>query len=146
MAAARRSNGKYIFVFAVVAVLPLNAYTFWVDYPETCTITPRINASGGKLAKDFSAYYIGAWRLWNNPQNIYAFGALGGNEPVTPPRPEVYKYLPSFLLVVSPLLVFNYQQALWVFDIVQFALLPLMGYILCHLLSKKALAVIFVIM
>jgi hypothetical protein len=86
---ARRSNGKYLFVLAVVAVLLLNAYTFWVAYPETYTITPGINASGDKLAKDFSAYYIAAWRLWNSLQNIYTFGALGGNEPVTPPRPEV---------------------------------------------------------
>jgi hypothetical protein len=47
--------------------------------------------------------------------------------------------------VVSPLLVFNYQQALWVFDLVQFALLPLMAYMLYHLLSKQGLAVTFLV-
>jgi hypothetical protein len=140
-----RSNGKYLFILAVIAVLLLNAYTFWVAYPETYTITSGINASGDKLAKDFSAYYIGAWRLWNSPQHIYTFGAIGGNEPITPPRPQAYKYLPSFLLIVSPLLVLDYQQAMWIFDIVQFALLPLMAYLLYSLLSKKGLAVTFVV-
>src|SRR5208337_4336993 len=57
-----------------------------------------------------------------------------------------YKYLPSFLLVVSPFLSLNYQQALLAFDIVQFMLLPLMAYLLYKILENKPLAVTFAVM
>ncbi|HEX7482804.1 MAG TPA: hypothetical protein VF350_05005, partial [Candidatus Bathyarchaeia archaeon] len=112
-------NRKIIFLIAVAVLIALNFYTFVVAYPETYTPSPGITTPGINLAKDFSAYYIGAWRLWHNPSQIYHFGALGGSEPVTPPHPEAYKYLPSFLLIVSPLLMLNYQHALLAFDIVQ---------------------------
>ena len=137
---------KTIFLIAVIALIALNLYTFIIAYPETYTPSPGITTSGTILAKDFSAYYTGAWRLWNNPSQIYHFGALGGAEPVTPPHPEAYKYLPSFLLIVSPLLTLDYQQALLVFDIIQFMLLPAMAYMLYKLLDNKHLAVTFVVM
>ena len=121
-------------------------YTFAVAYPETYTISPGINTSGTILAKDFSAYYMGAWRLWNNPAHIYNFGALNDGEPTILPHPEEYKYLPSFLLIITPFLSMNYQQALLAFDIAQFALLPVMAYILYKLLGNKPLAVTFVVM
>ena len=137
---------KTIFVIAVAALIALNLYTFIAAYPETYTPSPGINTSGSILAKDFSAYYVGAWRLWHNPSQIYSFGALGGAEPVTLPHPEAYKYLPSFLLVASPLLTLNYQQALLAFDIIQFMLLPAIAYMLYKLLDKKHLAVTFAVM
>jgi hypothetical protein len=137
---------KTIFLIAVAALIALNLYTFIVAYPETYTPSPGITTSGSILAKDFSAYYVGAWRLWHNPSQIYHFGALGGTEPVTPPYPEAYKYLPSFLLIVSPLLTLDYQQALLVFDIIQFMLLPAMAYMLYKLLGNKHLAVTFAVM
>jgi hypothetical protein len=124
----------------------LNFYTFVVAYPETYTITPGINSSGTNLAKDFSAYYMGAWRLWNNPAHIYNFGALKDGEPTILPHPEEYKYLPSFLLIISPFLSLNYQQALLAFDIAQFALLPLMAYLLYKLLSNKPIAITLAVM
>src|SRR5665647_2087350 len=111
---------KTIFIIAAVVLIALNFYTFIIAYPETYTPSPGITTLGINLAKDFSAYYIGAWRLWHNPSQIYHFGALGGAEPVTPPHPETYKYLPSFLLFISPLLTVNYQQALLFFNIAQF--------------------------
>ena len=86
-----------LFVVGVAVLIALNLYTFIVAYPETYTPSPGINTEGSILAKDFSAYYVGAWRLWNNPSHVYTFGALGGGEPATPPYPEAYKYLPSFL-------------------------------------------------
>ena len=98
---------------AVLVLIALNLYTFTVAYPETYTPSPGISTSGNILAKDFSAYYVGAWRLWHNPSQIYHFGALGSSEPVTPPYPEAYKYLPNFLLITSPFLLLDYQQALW---------------------------------
>ncbi|MCL4429216.1 MAG: DUF2029 domain-containing protein [Chloroflexi bacterium] len=137
---------KTIFIIAVAILIALNLYTFTVAYPETYTPSPGINTSGSILAKDFSAYYVGAWRLWNNPSQIYHFGVLGGTEPVTPPHPEAYKYLPSFLLVVSPFLSLPYQQALLAFDIAQFLLIPLMAYMLYKLLGSKHLAVTFAVM
>jgi hypothetical protein len=137
---------KSVFIVGIAALIVLNLYTFIVAYPETYAVNAGINTSGTILAKDFSAYYMGAWRLWNNPAHIYTFGALHDGEPVILPHPETYKYLPSFLLVVSPLLSLNYQQALLAFDIVQFMLLPLMAYLLYKLLGGKHLAVTFAVM
>lgn len=127
-------------------LIALNLYTFTVAYPETYTPSPGINSSGSILAKDFSAYYVGAWRLWHNPGQIYHFGALGGVEPVTPPYPEAYKYLPSFLLIASPFLALDYQQALLAFDIIQFLLLPAIAFMLYKMLDKKSFAVTFAVM
>ncbi|MGZ4851145.1 MAG: hypothetical protein ACXV2C_07180 [Candidatus Bathyarchaeia archaeon] len=137
---------KIILISTIAVLLLLNLYTFIVAYPETYTLNSGINTSGTVLAKDFSAYYVGAWRLWNNPSHIYTFGALGGGEPTILPHPEAYKYLPSFLLIISPLLSLNYQQALLAFDIVQFALLPLVAYLLYKILGNKPLLVTFVMM
>ena len=137
---------KIVFIAAIALLLALNLYTFIVAYPETYAVNAGINASGTILAKDFSAYYMGAWRLWNNPAHIYTFGALKDGEPLILPHPEAYKYLPSFLLVVSPFLSLNYQQALLAFDIVQFMLLPLMAYMIYKILENKPLAVTFAVM
>ena len=137
---------KIVFIVGIAVLLALNLYTFIVAYPETYAVNAGINASGTILAKDFSAYYMGAWRLWNNPAHIYTFGALKDGEPLILPHPEAYKYLPSFLLVVSPFLSLNYQQALLAFDIVQFMLLPLMAYIIYKILENKPLAVSFAVM
>jgi len=137
---------KKIFTIAAVLLIALNLYVFATAYPETYTPSPGITTSGSILAKDFSAYYVGAWRLWHNPSQIYHFGALGGAEPITPPYPQAYKYLPSFLLIVSPLLSLNYQQALTAFDVVQFLFLPLIAYMLYSLLGNKHLAVGLLVM
>jgi hypothetical protein len=137
---------KVFFVVSVAVLIILNLYTFILAYPESQTLTPGINSSGSILAKDFSAYYIGAWRLWNNPSHVYTLGALKDGEPTVLPQPEAYKYLPSFLLLASPLLALNYQQALLVFNIFQFALLPLMAFLLFRLLGKKGVLLTFVIM
>ncbi len=137
---------KIALIIAVGVLIVLNLYTFIVAYPETHAIDSGINTSGTILAKDFSAYYMGAWRLWNNPAHIYNFGALGGKEPIILPYPEEYKYLPSFLLIVSPLLSLKYQDALFAFDIIQFMLLPLASYMLYKLLDNKHVAITLVVM
>ena len=136
---------KIIFIIGVAVLLAVNLSTFLAAYPESSKIDPGINSSGTMLAKDFSAYYMAAWRLWNNPSNIYTPGALADGEPVILPHPESYKYLPSFLLVVTPLLTLNYHQALSAFDIIQFMFLPLMAYMLYKLLGNKPLAVTFIV-
>jgi hypothetical protein len=138
--------GKVLFAVGVAVLIALNLCTFVAAYPETYTLTPGINTSGSLLAKDFSAYYIGSWRLWNNPSHIYTLGAVNGAEPIIQPYPEAYKYLPSFLVVISPLLSLGYQQALTAFDVFQFLLLPVVAFMLYRLLGKKGLAVSFVVM
>ncbi len=143
---ANQQRKKTILIVAVTVLIALNIYTFIAAYPETYTPSPGINTQGTILAKDFSAYYVGAWRLWNNPSQVFHFGALGGAEPLTPPQPEAYKYLPSFIVIVSPLLSLDYQQALLAFDIVQFLFLPIMAYMLHKLLESKHLAVTFAVM
>jgi hypothetical protein len=133
--------GKRVLVLGVAVLIALNLYTFIVAY----TLTPGINTSGSILAKDFSAYYVSSWRLWNSPSQIYTVGAIGGGEPLIQPYPQTYKYLPSFSFILSPLLLLDYQQALTTFDIFQFLLLPLMGFLLYHLLQKKGLLIVFVV-
>jgi len=140
------SPAKMAFIIGVAVLIALNLATFIIAYPETYAVSPGINTSGTILAKDFSAYYMGAWRLWNNPAHIYTFGALNDGEPTILPYPQFYKYLPSFLLIVSPLLSLNYQDALFAFNIIQFMLVPLMAYILYKLLDDKHLAIAFTVM
>ena len=137
---------KIIFIVGIALLIVLNLYTFMLAYPQTYAVDAGINTSGTVLAKDFSAYYMGAWRLWNNPAHIYTIGALHDGEPSILPHPETYKYLPSFLLIVSPFLTLNYQQALLAFDIIQFMLLPVIAFLLYKLLGGKHLAVTFAVM
>jgi hypothetical protein len=137
---------KIILFIAATILIGLNLYTFIAAYPETYTPSPGINTQGSILAKDFSAYYVGSWRLWHNPSQIYHFGGLGGAEPFTPPYPEAYKYLPSFLVIISPLMALDYQEALLVFDIIQLMLLPAIAYLLYKLLGNKHVAVTFAVM
>jgi hypothetical protein len=144
--AKKPSNAKIAFIIGVAVLIILNFCTFIIAYPETYAVDSGINTSGSIVAKDFSAYYMGAWRLWHNPENIYAHGALGGAEPVISPYPEDYKYLPSFLVIVTPFLTLGYQQALLAFDIVQFLFLPLIAYMLYKILDTKPLALTFIVM
>lgn len=139
-----KSLTKKIFIIAVAVVIALNLYTFIVAYPQTYTPSHGITPTAPILAKDFSAYYIGAWRLWNNPAHIYVNATFAG-EPVFKPYPEAYKYLPNFLLVVSPFLALPYQQALTAFDIIQILLLPLMAYFIYKIESNKPLAITFIV-
>lgn len=138
-------SSKTIFVIAVAVVIALNLYILILAYPQTYTASNGITPNAPKLAKDFSAYYIGAWRLWHNPSHVYTSGLLSDGEPVILPHPETYKYLPSFLLLVSPFLSLSYQQALTAFDIVQFLMLPLMAYFIYKIESNKPLAVTFIV-
>jgi hypothetical protein len=141
----KHPSAKTIFVIAVAVVIALNLYILILAYPQTYTPSHGITPSAPILAKDFSAYYMGAWRLWNDPSHIYTSGSLNDGEPLILPHPETYKYLPSFLLLVSPFLFLNYQQALTAFDIVQFLMLPAMAYFIYKILSGKPLVVTFVV-
>lgn len=136
-----QSSRKKILIITIAILLLINFFTFAMAYPETFNLD-----AGGTLAKDFSAYYIGAWRLLHDPAQIYTHGiAVDGEYPIYP-QPQAYKYLPSFLLFILPSLALNYHDALIAFNVLQFALLPLMAFLLNSLLGKKNLAVAVVVM
>jgi hypothetical protein len=138
---------KFQFKVAVMIILALNVYTFSVAYP---TMTRPLNLGGADLPRDFSVYYVASWRMFNNPAQIFTVGALSDGEPQIQPAITPYKYLPSFLFLISPLLSLGYYHAFWAFDVFQFALLPLMAFLFYGLLEKKhpavALAVVVAVL
>ena len=140
------SRTKIALIVGITVLLALNLATFIIAYPQTYTPSGGINPLAAPLAKDFSAYYMGAWRLWHNPSHIYSYGTLKDGEPVIRPHPEGYKYLPNFLLITSPFLTLNYHTALVAFDLVQLLLLPAMAYIIYKLLEGKHPAIPMAVM
>ena len=131
----------------VIILIALNLSTFALAYPQTMIINSGCCASV-PLAKDFSAYYTAAWRLFHDPSNIYTRGSLADGGPQILPQPEQFKYLPIFLVMVAPLTLLNYQSALTVFDVIQLLLLPLMALLVYKLLAndKKSLLTIGIVM
>jgi len=122
---------KRIIIITVIAVASaLNIVTFVFAYPgmykpETPT-----------LARDFSAYYIAGWRLLHNPAKIYFGGSQSGDYQILP-KPQTFKYTPSFLLLISPFLSLDYQDAFIAFNFVQLALVPLLGFFVYKLVKGK---------
>jgi hypothetical protein len=136
---------KALLIILIAGLILLNGLTFIMAYPETLVVDGGC-CSSRPLAKDFSAYYVGAWRLLNDPAQLYTKGAVNDGGHVIPPAPESYKYLPSFLLLVSPALLGGYQEALLVFDLVQFLLLPLIALLLYWLLKGESTVVVGFVM
>jgi len=114
-------------------------------YPETMVIDSGCCSTTPSLAKDFSAFYTGAWRLLHDPSQVYTKGYVDDGEYQILPQPEQYKYLPSFLLLTVPLLALPYQSALTTFDVVQFLLLPGVALLLYQLLRQKGKATLIVV-
>lgn len=134
-------RGKRAFAVIAACLILVNLAIFAMAFPETSRIDSGCCVSDQPLAKDFSAYYTAAWRLFNDPAQVYFHGALTDGEPAILPQPQGYKYLPSFLILVSPFLSFPYGSALVAFDVLQFALLPLMAVMLYTLLKGKGFVV-----
>ncbi|MGD0644027.1 MAG: hypothetical protein ABSA75_03885 [Candidatus Bathyarchaeia archaeon] len=125
---------KLLFTLATAILIGLNFYTLSVAYP---TMTHPLNLGGADLPRDFSVYYIAAWRMFHNPSQIFTTGPVADGEPAIYPSLTPYKYLPSFLVLISPLVNLSYYQAFWVFDIFQFVLLPFIALLLYKLLENK---------
>jgi hypothetical protein len=125
---------KLLFTLAAIIIIGLNFYTLSVAYP---TMTHPLNLGGADLPRDFSVYYIAAWRMFHNPPQIFTTGPIADGEPTIYPSLTPYKYLPSFLVLISPLVNLSYYQAFWVFDAFQFALLPFIALLLYKLLENK---------
>ena len=116
---------KALFSVAIIIIIALNLYTLSVAYP---TMNHTLNLGGADLPRDFSVYYVAAWRMFHDPSQIFNTQILNNGEPVIYPPITPYKYTPSFLVLISPLLTLNYYQAFWVFDAIQFIMLPLMAF------------------
>lgn len=121
---------KTAVISLIVLMVLLNLSIFIYAYPET------FKPQAPTLARDFSAYYIGGWRLFHNPTQIYNPDIQPGDYQIQP-HPQPFKYTPSFLILFAPFLSLNYQNALNAFDIVQAALIFAMGFFVYKLIKDK---------
>jgi len=125
-------NKKTQIISVIIVAVALNAIIFCLAFPET------FKPVTGAWARDFSAYYIGEWRLFHNPTTIYRGGALPGDYQILP-EPQTFKYTPSFLILFAPFLALSYQNALTVFDILQFVLIPILAFFVYKMVKEKKL-------
>jgi hypothetical protein len=125
-------NKKAIIILVIAVALTLNMITFVFAYPE------MFKPSSPTLARDFSAYYIAGWRLFHNPTKVYAGGSQQGDYQILP-KPQTFKYAPSFLILISPFLSLSYQNAFIAFNFVQLALMPVLGFFVYKLVKDKNL-------
>jgi hypothetical protein len=127
-------NKKLALIIVISISVILNAFIFSLAYPETFTPMSPV------YARDFSAYYIGEWRLFHNPTAVYIGGNQPGDYQITP-NVQTFKYTPSFLIFFAPFLSLSYQNALNVFDILQLiSILPLAFFVYNIVKDKKLLA------
>ena len=122
----------------ILALLALNFFTFLAAYPQISNVDSGC-CSNQPLAKDFSGVYIGARRLFDDPSQVYTHGYVSDGEVHIHPEPEQYKYLPSYLLMISPVLTLRYQEAIVLYDAIQFSLLPLTGILVYALTKEKGM-------
>jgi len=120
---------KAIALIIILAVV-LNFTILYSTYPQT--FTPQ----SATMARDFSAYYTGEWRLFHNPTKIYFDGALPGDYQIQG-SPQPFKYTPSFLILFAPFLTLDYQKSLIFFNIIQFYSIAFMGFFVYHLVKDK---------
>jgi len=127
-------NKKKILVIVIIVALALNVFTFMSAYPRT------FKALDATFAADFSAYYIGEWRLFHNPTTIYWSGDYLPGDYVIPPKPQTFMYTPSFLIFFAPFLAVDYQTALSLFDIIQVLSMFALAFFIYKILKDKNLA------
>ena len=125
-------NNRDKIILVILIALALNAITFGLALNDT------FKPVSGVWARDFSAYYIGEWRLFHNPTTIYWGDVQPGDYPILP-APQTFKYTPSFLILFAPFLALSYQNALTVFDLIQFASIPLLAFFVYKMVKDKSL-------
>lgn len=118
----------------LLILIVLNIIFFCVAYPET------FKPENATYARDYSAYYIGEWRLLHNPTQIYFGGVLPSDYRILP-NPQSFKYAPSFLILMAPFSTLNYQNSLNAFDILQIALIPAFAFFVYKLVKDKSLLI-----
>jgi hypothetical protein len=135
----RFRSSVILFVLFASALIILNGLTLLSALRSTSGTQELCEPSGCiMVARDFSAYYEGAYRFINNPSQVYHQGSVSGDYTIFP-NPQYFRYSPFFLplFIVPFVILFNYHNALIAFDSFQFALLPIIAYIL-FLIMKNA--------
>ncbi len=129
-------------ILGFAILISLNLFSFLLAYPNISQLNSGCCGTT-LLAKDFSAFYVGAWRLFSDPSQVYFHGNLNDGGSQIYPQPEQFKYLPSFLFIVAPLIFETYNQTIVTFDIIQFLLLPLVALLIYKLVIPKGLLLTF---
>jgi hypothetical protein len=119
----------------VLAAVAINVVIFCVSFPQAFNL-PK----DATYARDFSAYYIGEWRLFHNPTQVYFGGALPTDYPIYPVV-QSFKYTPNFLILFAPFLALSYQNALAAFDLLEVALISALAFFVYKLVKNRNLAV-----
>jgi hypothetical protein len=126
------NKNKKIVTVILVAVA-INLFIFAVSFPQAFNL-PK----DATLARDFSAYYIGEWRLFHNPTQVYYGGGLSSDYPIYP-AVQSFKYTPSFLIIFAPFITLSYQNALAAFDLLEAALIPALAFFTYKLVKNRNL-------
>ena len=107
----RQGLSKKQKITAVILIaVALNVIYFSIAFPGT------FKPENATYARDFSAYYIGEWRFFHNPNKIYAGGPQPGDYQILP-NPQTFKYAPSALILFAPFLALSYPNAVSAFDL-----------------------------
>jgi hypothetical protein len=130
---ALAKHKKKILLTVILIALALNAYIFSIGYSAASKSILE------EYSNDFSAYYIGTWRLYHNPTQIYTPGSYQAGDYVIEPTPQIFKYTPSFLVFFTPFLLLSYQDALNVFDILQFLSIFALAFFVYRIVENKNL-------
>jgi hypothetical protein len=125
-------NKKTAIIAVILLSLVINFQIFCYAYPQT------FEPQAPDLARDFSAYYIAAWRLFHNPTAVYSDGVQPGDYQLVG-KPQTFRYPPALLIVFVPLLTLSYQNALNAFDIVQFLSILALAFFVYKLIKDKPL-------
>jgi hypothetical protein len=132
------SKLKLIIVVVVIAAFTIQALRVLDSaYP----IMSKGVYDGAPFSLDFGAYYTAAWRLVNNPTQLYTPRSIPGDPSLGGYQPG-FKYLPFFSFFMLPFLLLDYIPALATWDVFQLLLLPVMGLLLYKALKNFNVIVI----
>lgn len=135
---------KALLVAVVVLAFVLQAFRVFLSAFPLMT---RGVFDGQPYTLDFGAYYTTAWRLIHNPTQLYTHAAVRGDPPLVFGLPQPgFKYLPFFAFFMLPLLSLNYISALVAWDVFQFLLLPIIGFLLYKALKSFNVILIIVVL
>jgi len=125
-------NKKTAIISVILLAVVINFQIFCYAYPQT------FEPQAPDLARDFSAYYIAAWRLFHNPTAVYSDGVQPSDYQLIG-KPQTFRYPPALLILFAPLLTLSYQDALNAFDIVQFLSILALAFFVYKLIKDKPL-------
>ncbi|MCW4025696.1 MAG: glycosyltransferase 87 family protein [Candidatus Bathyarchaeota archaeon] len=125
----KNKNKKTLYI--IIAATLVNFCIFLFAFPDAFKLP-----ADATFARDFSAYYIGEWRLFNNPTQVYYGGGLPTDYPIYP-MVQSFKYTPSFLVMFAPFVLLSYENALAAFDLLTVALIPALAFFVYKLVKDK---------